>query len=401
MVVKLKNKLGNGVQTTLPFKFNWSYADPDDTSGRTIIDPDGGGDDNAPFEKGGKRKATTTPPAVIPIMWKAVNGFTATVNTTTGQTVVSEISTASGADAGATKIVFLSSNVAGDNYKLKVEIKNDAGTLIKEVLFEKWSVRKALHFTNLYKMNGGVDVRSVASRDNVNPAFSGDGYTDYTVANTQTNLTAAQSPEFGVPFLHPIPAETPSAPELAAYATGAPAAKAAAKAAMETKAQAWYQRNIDTLGNELVAYAGTIGAPASSLIGGRYIHAKLDGREGDGRPANSAKFYPDGLTIKDNNNNPWDPNLDWGEAEGGEVGGFAFIFLNTKPLDRLIVAARHEVGHASDHEPFHVAIVVAGDADHALSGLMHKTADQSFPANPYGVNTFSDDSILRLRGWRR
>ena len=57
------------------------------------------------------------------------------------------------------------------------------------------------------------------------------------------------------------------------------------------------------------------------------------------------------------------------------------------------MAARHEVGHVSDHTPFGGA---AGD--HASSGLMHPTANQN-NTFPFGDGNFNDSSILHLRGW--
>ena len=178
--------------------------------------------------------------------------------------------------------------MAGDNYELKLEIKNKEGVRVdEEIKFKKWSVRKELEFTRFFKMQGGVDVKSVASRGNVNPAFSGDGYTDYRTGNTQTNLSAAQSPEFAVALLPPNPSTDPQHPELPTqqeltdYASTNATTKANAKAAIEAKAQSWVDRNANDnrLGNDLVTYAGTIGAPAFSLIGARYIHEKLDGRD--------------------------------------------------------------------------------------------------------------------------
>jgi len=393
-VIKLKNKAGSGVATLVPFKLHWSFEDIDDTARKTGIDTDGQGDDNAPAENHGKRITTATPPGTISIMWKAVAGTTTTVDPA-GQTAISDSIVTAGADQGTAKISFLSSIMAGDNYELKLEIKNKEGVLVKEFKFKKWSVRKELEFTRFFKMQGGVDVKSVASRDNVDPAFSGDGYTDYRTGNTQTNLSAAQSPEFVVALLPPNPSTDPQHPELPTqqeltdYASTNATVKAAAKAAIEAKAQSWVDRNTDKnyLGGEVIKYAQSIGAPAFSLIGARYIHEKLDGRD----KANGTPYYPAGIQINGTDGEKHDPDADWGEFEGGEAGNFALIFLNTDPLERLIVASRHEVGHASDHTLF-------GAGDHASSGLMHPNANQN-NTFPFGDGNFNDSSILHLRGW--
>src|SRR5690606_7553347 len=90
-----------------------------------------------------------------------------------------------------------------------------------------------------------------------------------------------------------------------------------------------------------------------------------------------------------------DPDGDWREVQGFEdsATGNAWIFKNNKSSNnRQVIVVRHEVGHASDHVQFGI------NSDHATSGLMHPNADQQ---NDDGSGEFSDDSILRLRGWRR
>jgi hypothetical protein len=394
-VVKLKDKLNTkgGVPTRIPFKLHWNFVDADDTAGGKI---DRNGDqenDNALIINGGKSGAGS-------VMWKQMSGITTTVDSA-GQSAVTDVIVTPGLDLGSATIIFLSSNVAGDNYILKLQVKTGAGLLVgKETKFAKWSVRKSLTYSNFYKMKGGVDVKSIASHDNVDQgkAFSGDGYTDYTAGRNQTDLTEAQSKDFVVPTLPPNPLtdsfpELPAQQELTDFNTGSPTAKAAAKAAIEAKAQHWYQRNTEPayLGQACVNYANSISAAQYSIIGGRWLHEKFDGR--DKKAIGVPDYYPEGIRIIGSDAQPHDPDLDWGEVEGGEAGHFAFIFLNTKPLERQIIAARHEVGHGSDHELF-------GPGDHDVSGLMHSTAEQGNDF-PYGNPFFSEQSIRRLRGWKR
>lgn len=134
------------------------------------------------------------------------------------------------------------------------------------------------------------------------------------------------------------------------------------------------------------AYVTLIGAAGRSIIGARYQASKLDGRAGTGQTA----YYPAGISVN-TPGGPADPDLDWYEPQGTEWEGFVFIWQNAGGAARRLVVGRHEVGHASDHVSF-------GPDDHAASGLMHYTGDPS-AANPDGVSTFADDSILRLRGW--
>jgi IPT/TIG domain len=388
--VKLKNKAGDGVATAVPFKLHWSFTDPDDTASGTVVDQNGdgnaNGNDNAPIAKNGKRGTGST-------MWKAVNGTTTNVDQA-GQTAISDVIVASGSDMGTAKIVFLSSVIAGDNYKLKLEIKTTGGSVVKTEEFERWSVRKRLEFSNLYKLKNGVDVKSVASEANVDPAFSGTGYTDY-IAGTTTNVPEANSPEFIGQLLSPTPStdpnpELPTQQQLTNYQSTNITVKATAKAEIEIRARRWYERNYATFGAAMISYAQGLSAPDFSIIGARYPHPKLDGRSSSG----GTNHYPAGIEIIGVDNDLHDPDGDWGEMHGGKIQNWAYIFLNSRPEERRIIAARHEVGHASDHWPF-------GPGDHAAAGLMHPAADPSLPDYPYGNPEFDEESILRLRGWKR
>ncbi len=66
------------------------------------------------------------------------------------------------------------------------------------------------------------------------------------------------------------------------------------------------------------------------------------------------------------------------------------MFLNITSAFRRQIVARHEVGHASDHESF-------GNGDHAAQGLMHFAADM-VRVPPDGDPDFSEDSLNKLRG---
>ncbi len=434
-LVKVKKKDGTGAPTEIAIKVDWSFEDPDDTATRAGIDSNGGsGDDNAPIANGGKRGAAS-------VMWKAVAGFTTTVNKNLAD---SETKTA-GADKGKTKIQFSSSAIAADNYILVAQCKNTAGAVLKEKKSGTWSVRKTVTFPNVYTMNGGVDAGAMMAVANINPAFNVDGYTDYSLGAVTALPAGNKSPEYVVPLLAPNAGETPSGQELATYlASSTPdvdvaplgdfpgpgdtdhdgdgnldtsadvdvaplgdfpgpgdtdhngdgnldsvataADKNAAKAAITAKAQAWFTRNNNNHGPALNTYVTLIGAAGRSIIGARYQASKLDGRAATGQTA----YYPAGISVN-TPGGPADPDSDWYEPQGTTLGDIVFIWQNAGGAARRQVVGRHEVGHASDHVSF-------GPGDHAASGLMHYTGDQS-AANPNGVSTFADDSILRLRGW--
>lgn len=374
LTIKVKKKDGSGVVTAIPFKVKWSFEDPDDSAGDTTIDPNrGSGDDNAQVRQGGKRADSGgTNPAPAGTMWKTVAGFTATVSTDS-QTAEAEVST-TGTTQGMSKMTFSTSVISGDNYFLIAKYQKDDGTTFQEKKSGKWSVWKRLDFQNVYKMNGGAAVDNIMTRGNINPAFNGDGYTDYDLGTVQQLTAGAQSPEYVATLINPTAAQLP--------APGDTPQQIAAKA------QAWFNTNRNHINTSHLNFIQTINAPAYSIIGARYYHPKYDGRTGD------TNFYPPGTLIDTTGSGTpsVDPDGEWGNVQGAEIVERSFIFLNITSTIRARIVGRHEVGHASDHVEF-------GPGDHASSGLMHPTADQS-NTNPFGVETFSADSILKLRGVR-
>lgn len=405
-LVNVKKKDNTGVTTEIPLKVDWSFEDPDDTSASATIDPNGAaGDDNCPVGKGGKRHADS-------IMWKALPGYTTHVN----KNIADSETLTTGADKGKTKIQFSASAIAGDNYILVTQVKDAASNVLKEKKSGTWSVRKTVTFPHVYNMNGGVDAGAVMADANINPAFSGDGYTDYSRGEVHSLAAGEQSPEYVVPLVAPTDAQKPTQQEIDdlsamfpadvnvdpqgdfpgpgdtdyngnAVFDGAPhpdlAKQNAAVAAINAKAQAWYQSNMDSKGGAMTAYQTLIGATSPSIVGARYYHPKLDGRGATGQTAH----YPDDARIRINAGPvpaSVDPDSgDWYEPQGAEHGGVVYIFLNSGDAARRQIVGRHEAGHASDHFSF-------GDGDHAAAGLMKYYGES---------NTFSDDSILRLRGW--
>lgn len=311
------------------------------------------------------------------IMWKVVSNFAATISAD-GQSAESDVLT-TGTDQGKTKLTFSTSVIGGDNYHLIAKyLKDDGSTVVKEKKSGKWSVWKRLDFQHAYRMNGGADVDSIMDRNNINPAFNGDGYTDYTLGNVTRLGNGAPSPKFVSSTILPPagPAEVPLPNDTPAQ--------------LKTKAEAWFARNRQNINAEFAAWVAANHIPAFSVIGAKYYHPKFDADPGTG----STNYWPSGLKINTAdpgaNATSVDPDGEWGNVTGSEGGEIAFIFLNTAFFERAIVVGRHEAGHASDHVPF-------GVGDHTTSGLMHPFADQSL-TNPAGIGFFNPDSIRKLRG---
>lgn len=382
--VKLKNKDGDGVVTAIPLKINWSFEDPDDTSSHSsVIDTNGSaGNDNALTSENGKREdiVAGTYPGV---MWKTISGFPATINTG-AQTAVA-ITLTSGADKGKAKLKFSASRVAGDNYILVAKYLNNDGTTLVEKKSGTWTVWKRLNFNSVYKMSGGQAIDVITTTLNIDPqydrVFSGDGYTEYSRGSVTNLQSGNQSPEFIADLLPPQASELPTAGDTQQTING--------------KAQQWYNRNQNHINSKLVAYTSLINAPATSLIGAKYLHPKLDGNTNTANPIDPATgspfdYYPPATRIT----TPYgqvDPDTEWGDEQGAEILDRSFVFLNIASQAKAIVVARHEIGHASDHVQFDLNDP-PGTNDHAASGLMHPDAQN------YSAPKFSPRSILRLRG---
>ena len=196
-------------------------------------------------------------------MCKPTVGFYSLINLTTA---VSDV-IVTGQDMGKTKIQFSSSVIAGDNYILVAQIKNQAGNVLKEQKTANWTVRKTVSFSNIYQMAGSFNMGQMMSFNNVDAAFSGDGCTDYSLnATSVTTLSASNSPKFLVSFLPPIPlidtvtgqpnpnTELPTAKELQDYNHGTWAAKDSADTLITRKAQRWFNRNNNNLSRSINAY---------------------------------------------------------------------------------------------------------------------------------------------------
>jgi hypothetical protein len=253
--------------------------------------------------------------------------------------------------------------------------------------------RKKVTADNIYEMAGSYNMTKMMSKENIDPAFSKNGCTDYTLASNSI-LKLAESPEFFAPLLSPDPAtDLPTDIELLDYLLSPDARKKeTAEKSIQAKAQRWYDRNYTNIRKELRRYAIRAGIKPKAIIGANYLHPKSDGNLQSGK----TDFYPPGILI--DIAEPGDPSLlidpddEWNETQGLEelVTRNTWFFMNIASEGRRQVAGRHEIGHASDHVEF-------GDGDHAVDGLMNPVAESS-RKNPVGNGEFSDDSIVKLRG---
>ncbi len=158
-------------------------------------------------------------------------------------------------------------------------------------------------------------------------------------------------------------------------------------AAVQTKAQAWYDANDTQLGTDMAALNTSIGAAGYFMVGAAYYHPKQDGRAATGKTTFYAGYPSVRITY---HTTSFHPDAEWGGTDGVNQGKMSCLFLNVGGGSYASMVARHEIGHASDHVTYGT-----GD-DHCpqRTCLMYFSSTQ---------NTFCtinpDHSVHRTEGW--
>jgi hypothetical protein len=157
-------------------------------------------------------------------------------------------------------------------------------------------------------------------------------------------------------------------------------------AAVQVKAQAWYDANQNQVDVDMAALNTSIGAAGYFMVGAAYYHPKMDGRPGTGQTSYYAG-YP-GLLIHYYSTS-FHPDQKWMGVDGVNQGQMSCLFINVGGGAYASMVARHEIGHASDHVSY-------GPGDHCpqVSCLMYNSSQ---------MNTFctigADHSQHRTQGW--
>lgn len=157
-------------------------------------------------------------------------------------------------------------------------------------------------------------------------------------------------------------------------------------AAVQTKAQAWYDANQNQLGVDLAALNTSIGAAGYFMVGAAYYHPKKDGRPATGRTSYYAG-YPS-LVIR-YYSTTFHPDSNWEGVDGVNQGQMSCLFINVGGGTYASMVARHEIGHASDHVNY-------GPGDHCpqVSCLMYNSSQ-----NNQFCTIGADHSERRTKGW--
>jgi hypothetical protein len=157
-------------------------------------------------------------------------------------------------------------------------------------------------------------------------------------------------------------------------------------AAVQIKAQRWYDANDTQLGVDMAALATSIGAPGYCMVGAAYYHPKMDGRPTTGLTSYYAGYPTVRLTYY---GTAFHPDAKWGSVDGVNQDKMSCLFLNVSGGSYASMVARHEIGHASDHVSY-------GPGDHCpqRSCLMY-----AFSSNNQFCTIGSDHSVRRTKGW--
>jgi hypothetical protein len=164
-------------------------------------------------------------------------------------------------------------------------------------------------------------------------------------------------------------------------------------AAVRPKAQAWADANITEVYAKLAARKTSIGAAGYHLVGLAYLHPKEDGRPATGKTTYYAG-YP-GLQVNIEGS-AYPADGEWDNCDGINSGQMSCLFLNvakTHPIGSAYTkcVARHEIGHASDHESF-------GAGDHCPQAS--NVCLMSATATALGFcDAGTDRSLHRVMGW--
>jgi hypothetical protein len=156
-------------------------------------------------------------------------------------------------------------------------------------------------------------------------------------------------------------------------------------AAVQVKAQAWYDANQNQLGVDLAALATAIGAAGYFMVGAAYYHPKMDGR-----PTGRTSYYAGYPTVHITYyTKSFHPDVEWGGIDGVNQGKMSCLFLNVGGGAYASMVARHEIGHASDHVSY-------GPGDHCPQStcLMYAFSQQ----NQF-CTIGADHSTRRTQGW--
>ncbi len=363
--VFLKKKDGTGVVTPLGLNVKFTFTpDPGNTTAANSFVY------AAPATLGKAGDANA-------VYWEAHPDSTASSNDSF-KTSALALTANAGAKMGVASIWFLPSGVGGNKYKIKATLANKT----------KESAELTVHRKIVlvpYEMAGQTHVSTHGTKAIQEANFyTADTFTEYELG-TVNNIAANRSVKYIGLWDHgtlamlnwathqqKTAAETPTAAETTDANGPAGAARTAARAAVQAKANAWRSRLIAAYNAGCQNWAPDAGVPVNTLVSIEYEHPKYsNGAGADSTTAEWTAFPWLRITVEGRSIHP---DSRWIEGQGVSMGQRAYV---TKGMSvaRTRVTVAHEAAHESKNQ-FRKAQF--GPGDHSpVAGMMDPVASVS------------------------
>ena len=276
--VYLKKSDGSKAVSQIPIEVDFSFADPAPANRSES--------DSFEYASGnflGKAGNASS------IYWK--NHPDCTSSSTDGYKTrckVKTINTSGSPDLGKAKVYFISSNVGGDNFKIKATIfASDGTTVMASKESPAFTVCRKVALTS-YEMSGATHITTNATEAKMNAYYSADTFTLYhrgtinaigatyriTYIGLWNHSTSAQR-DWAIEQKK-TPAETPIADEQAKANGPAGPDQVTARNAIQLKANAWRDRIVKNMISGLDNWATDAGIPANAIVAIKYFHPKYN-----------------------------------------------------------------------------------------------------------------------------
>jgi len=296
------------------------------------------------------------------------------------------------------KIWLKPSGVGGDDFEVIATVfKPDGTTEIAHDQTPTVTVWREISF-NAYEMTGQTHVSTHGTTAAMSAYYTADTYVRYSLG-TVTTLDAAHSVTYIGLWNHgsgsqlvwathsaKTAAETPTADETTRANATPP--DAAARAAIQAKANAWYNRiQSACYSNLLSGWATDAGVPASSVVAIEHLHPKFSaGAPNSDATTNEWSAFSWLRIVAPNG--PIHPDQRWANWQGISYGQRAYITAGLTAA-RFKVVIAHEAGHETKN---HFKRKDFGSGDHsAAAGLMDPTGS---------LSAFTVDEMKTLRGFK-
>jgi hypothetical protein len=372
--VTIRNIANIGVVTPCPIKVVFTFADPAPANATPAgsFTPTSG----VPL---GKQGSTTA------IFWRADPGWPATSDNAFNANAKVDVLTAAGVNRGKSKILFLPGGCGGDDYTIRAEVfAADGTTSLATRTSPILTVFRSVRFT-AYEMTGQTAVTTHGTEAVMAGFYTGATFVEYHLG-TITRIPAQFSVQYIGLWDHAtlaigswatiqakITAETPTATETTDANGPAGPVQVSARAAIQTKANAWRDRIIAAYNVSLASWPTDAAIPANVVVAADLEHPKYSAQApaADSTTSEWTAFPWLRITVE---GRAIHPDQRWINGQGVTLGSRAFI-MSGMSAARIRVAIAHEAGHASKtqfpRDNF-------GPGDHsAAAGLMDTVGSQS------------------------